>query len=131
MLTADCPNSACPRTISVPPPGETSSCTCGWGYQTDAIGMTRIARPEGVDAEPTGSGDDPTIEAGLIDLVVLPLKPGDVLVILHPNTLDQRSRAMLIASWQQEFPRNRVRLLDGGASLAVVRPEGVEETAEG
>lgn len=56
-------------------------------------------------------------------LHALELKPGDVVVYLHPKPLAEVHTARLESMLAMAFPGHRCMVLDDGASLTVARPE--------
>lgn len=52
------------------------------------------------------------------------LKPGDVVVITRPDHLLIAERDDILRVGGTAFPRNKVMVLDAGASVSAVRPEG-------
>lgn len=61
----------------------------------------------------------------LLDMQVVSLKPGDVVVLSHPNRLSDRVVERLTASLKNFFPDNRRVVLEENMQLGVARKEDV------
>lgn len=60
---------------------------------------------------------------------VMPLRPGDFLVFRANEHLTPDQMAMVYAYLERQTGHSRILILDGGADLAILRPEGEPETA--
>jgi hypothetical protein len=55
---------------------------------------------------------------------VVRLEPGDVLVFHHPSILSREAVGRIRAEFKALFPHNALLVLDEGARLDVIRPDG-------
>jgi len=58
------------------------------------------------------------------DVQILRLQPGDTLVITSPVWLSDQQVDEIKTSLKERFPGHQALLLDGGATLSVLRKEG-------